>query len=389
MEPQTRTSDHRLSVAVTTRECREEYHKTPRLKFPERTSDPPLQPKVLKDASGPTTGKDVKVKSTAPPKKKKSKTKDGRVSITIRKGGVKRHYTYYGSQPLSFGEDVGQNRKVFELLAAYVLLCVKSLQEQPKEPLDATVPDLCVLTREVRARAGKFSFQQIALPYGIQFHKKPMVSETNFYAMRQLGYGETGTSCFACTSSASPCVIKFFRNSDDSFTSAQNEAEKWQDTYGHLKIGFVKAYNAPRAILVMPFLKVPCNFQERKKFVEGERDSLLYQALLQVSSRKYIHGEVFWHHIGLLDPWIEDPPVVNEFWTSRVMNIFRKPQGRNSADTASVEPPAKPIAVFCDLAHATRCDDDAARTVWVEKSFQAMKECIGSEPNRTEPSACN
>ena len=328
--------------------------------------------------SAPVANKKMKVQTTAPPPKKHGKPKRGRVGIEIEEANAKREF--FATKELSFGSDEKQNRKVFELLAGYVLLCANSLMEQPEEPLDLTVPDRRLLTREVRVSAKTFSFKRIKLPSGVQFQETPQTNDKVFYAIRQLGYGQTGASCFACTSSAAPCVVKFFRKSDDSFELAKREAKNWAAIYKHLGYDFVKAYQAPRAFLVMPFLRVPCNLAERQRLVEGGERSLLYNALLHFSAKGFIHKEVFWHHVGLIEHRSLGELKTPRFG-SRVGSIWSSLRGSKRGSDDTDTPNVELLAVFCDLSHAKRCDDASEREAWVKKSFDDLYRRMGEQPN--------
>ena len=207
------------------------------------------------------------MKSTAPPKK--SKKRDSRwegcnIEIENRSGATTdlKHFP---------SEIVLHKTKVFfGCLQAFVLLRVKWLQEQPHKPLHVTVPGLCVLTREVQSRKEiRFPANHVALWNIIS--QKARWGETNFYAIRKLKDTEP-TELPVLHAVPVPLLRRQISpNSDDSFASAQSKAQQWQNVCGHLKINFVEATSA---ILVMPILKIPCNMQDRMKFVDGVKDSL-------------------------------------------------------------------------------------------------------------------
>lgn len=375
------------NYVLSATEAKEFFEAKKQQEAPEVTPDKRRMIQVV-DAkpSASVAPKKIKVQTTKALPKNNRQPKRGRVGIEIEEANVKREF--FATKELSFGGDENQNREVFKLLAGYVLLCAKSLMEEPKEALDLTVQGRCLLTREVRVAAKTFSFKQIKLPYGVQFEEMPRMTEAVFYAIRQLGYGQTGASCFACTSSAAPCVVKFFRKSDGSFDLAKTEAENWGAIYGDLGFDFVRAYDTPRAFLVMPFLRVPCNLAERRFLVEGGESSLLYKALLQFSEKGFIHEEVFWHHVG----WIEHRSLGEprkpqsrgvEFlrrWGTHFgtqLGITSKKRDRND----TVTPNDELLAVFCDLGHAKRCDDCSKREAWVQKSFEDMCARMGDEVN--------
>jgi Family of unknown function (DUF5898) len=322
--------------------------------------------------------KKAKAVTTRQPKKE-STGKNGRVTRAITAAGVVRKY--FASDPCDFGHDEAQNRKVLELLASYVLLCVAAHKEGSGKPLDLTKPDSKCLTREVTNRS--FAFKEMILPSGIQFQDKPSKTDSTFYAARQLGYGQCGACCFAFTSNCAPCAIKFYRQHDDRvFEDAKEEAKMWATIYGEYGIDFVRAFKSSRTFLVMPYLSVPCNLSERQRFVQGEtkEDSMLYKALRHLASQGYVHREVRWHHVGL---WTVkgsgDRDSVS--WASRMTNLFTGRRKRSESDESGA---FDEVAVFCDLAHVERLADSEEQNQWVKKTFDAMKERIGHVPEQLQ-----
>ena len=93
----------------------------------------------------------------------------------------------------------------------------------------------------------------------------------------------------------------------------------------------------------MPYLRIPCNREERKQFLEGGEKSLLYLALQHIADKECIHNEVFWHHVGLVDV-----PTKNHTTCK--------------------------IAVLCDLQHIVACKDVVKRSEWVRSTFEMMKQ---------------
>lgn len=360
----------RPRLTLTPTEAKEFFEKHNQSKESAVTPD---RPKSLVDAT--ETGVPVRKKSNlkktgAPPKKKKpllgeTPKKEGRVSVTIKEAAAKREY--FATDPISFGNDEAENRKVFELLAVYMLLCVESLKEQPDGPLDLTKENVRCLTREVRTDAATFAFKEIELAHGIYFDDQPKQKESVFYAIRQLGHGQNGVCCFACTTSCSPCVIKFFRQDHD-FKSVEKEAELWKTLYGDLGFHFVKAYNQPRPLLIMPYLRVPCNLAERNQLVNGDENSLLYKALKGFAKKKHIHKEIFWHHVGLIE--VSPPMQQNSSRGASRKRVWRKKSSSPEVETTTV-------VVICDLAHAEPCENKTECENWVKDSFNAMKGRMG------------
>eukprot|EP00980_Cylindrotheca_fusiformis_P019427 scaffold6707_cov114-Cylindrotheca_fusiformis.AAC.1 len=348
----------------------------------------PDKQKALVENTNPaesSVAKKPKVMGVGDPKET-GPTKNGPVSVEVDKTKTPAR-KFFATEMLSFGEDEDQNRQVFELLAAYVLLCVQTLKERPDAPLDVTkLHGVCCLIREVNVSQGTFAFKQIKLPQGVLFDEQPSARERHFYVIRQLGFGQTGVCCFACSPSCAPCVIKFYRGDGD-FEEAKKEAECWRELYGKdLGFNFVKAYEKPRVLLVLPYLRVPSNLKERKHLVEGEKDSLLYKALLQFANKGFIHKEMGWHHVGLIgsnpSPLPLKTPPTNPGRPAKLKkNTMRTcvPKKRGQLDGTRPE-----TAVFCDLngAHVEPCNDETARNTWVEESFKNMKACIGEESDQ-------
>jgi Family of unknown function (DUF5898) len=162
-------------------------------------------------------------------------------------------------------------------------------------------------------------------------------------------------------------VLKFFRSQKDIdkdkiFAAAEAEAEMWRILYGDYGIDFVKAHGEPRVFLVMPYLIIPHNFEERQKFVEGDEQSMLYKALVHLTSKQQIHKEVRWHHFGKLEV--------------KQQTVAEKKRSANGKKKSVDED----LAVFCDLAHMEQCDDQAKQKEWVVKTFNDMKK-LASENN--------
>jgi hypothetical protein len=346
----------------------------------------PDKQKVLDDCSKPAAANRSKkhkqakqVNMTSRPPKSKNGPKNGRVQVEIKKEHVKMEY--FATEPISFSSNATDNEKVFELLAGFVLLCVESLKQAPKNPLDLSEPGVRSLARLVKIGNEPFSFKQIELPSGLRYDSNPLKEHSVFYALRQLGYGQSGTCCFCCTdATAAPCVIKFFRQNHE-FEDAKKEAKMWQKVYGDLGFDFVRAEENPRVLLIMPYLRVPRNLAERQKLVEGEEDSLLYKALQRIAGKGYIHREVFWHHVGLMKV-VQQQRESHQSSKSKRFGMklpFMGGRAKRNIDDAAVS--ATEIAIFCDLIHAEPCDDKSKREDWVKTSFEDMKKRMGSQSN--------
>jgi hypothetical protein len=86
--------------------------------------------------------------------------KRGAVAIAVEKACMKREY--FTSDVLKFGIEE-ENKAVFNLLAAFVLLCVESHETAAKEPLNLAQPNTTCLIREVKADKS-FAFRKCTLP---------------------------------------------------------------------------------------------------------------------------------------------------------------------------------------------------------------------------------
>lgn len=235
------------------------------------------------------------------------KYKNGKVSVTINKYDLTER-KYFASEVLSFGRETN-NVKVFKLLATFIVLCVKSLEESLRQKVDYS--KACnLLVQIVDPENENFNYKQVNLEYGIQFDDTPLKEDNNFYVIHQLGYGDSGACCLACTEHSAPCVLKFFRRSekfskgnvDEVKAEADAEATNWNTIYGSdYSFDFVKVLQIwQRSILVMPFLRVPRDKDEREALVKGKKKSLLYEALLHFSRKGYIHNDLWWRHIGVI-----------------------------------------------------------------------------------------
>jgi len=305
------------------------------------------------------------------------------VSLQIVKDKVERKH--FATDAVSFGAKEQQNRGVIELLATCILLCVEVQQTSPCQLLDLTERNVKCVARHLVADKATSAITQTCLPEGVHFNNLPLQTEKDYFVIRQLGCGEHGVSCFACSESCAPCVMKFFckqLDTQETFPDATEEANWWHHLHGDL--GFnkdvVKVYKVPRSFLVLPFLRIPCNFVERQKLIEGGKDeSLLHKALKHLASKNCSHHEVFWHHIG---PVGKSAPTGSNSTGLGINMSFGR--GKKSKQA---EEDLKETAVFCDLAHVQKCEDKEELRKWVEDSSQRMKGRIGKAENN-QPQVC-
>ena len=106
------------------------------------------------------------------PKKEKGKsTTPEKLAIKITDESVER--TFFATERISFGAIEADNRKVIELLIAFVLLCVKSLQAGPSEEIQLPKKGDKCMSRLVNLKQGIFALKQIELSDAIAFGSQP------------------------------------------------------------------------------------------------------------------------------------------------------------------------------------------------------------------------
>jgi hypothetical protein len=222
----------------------------------------------------------------------------------------------------------------------------------------------------------------VTLERGIQFDNTPLKDHNIFYVIHQLGYGDSGACCLACTKDSAPCVLKFFRptkntkkDRDTVKKKADTEAKNWNTIYGNdYTFDFVKVLQIwQRSILVMPFLRVSRDKNERAVLVEDKgkdkKNSMLYKALLHFSSKGYIHTDLWWRHIGVIS-------------VKKIQPIHAGCERRSHKRTKIETTEKEDVVVFCDLGSngskgVVKCDDVTKRQTWVDEQFEWLEGRIG------------
>ena len=305
------------------------------------------------------------------------KTKNGRVSTVINNTSDMAERKYFASKVFNLGGNKEDNENVFKLLATFILLCVKSLENSLLCQQDYS--KTCnILVRVLDTQNTTFNYQQVCLKDGIRFYDMPSKKNKKFYVIHQLGYGECGACCLACTEYSEPCVLKFFRHNKklsqaEAMEAAEAEAEKWQEIYCvDYGFNFVEVLQIidERNILVMPFLRLP-DKNKREELVISEKNSLLYKALVHFSKKGYIHEDLWWRHVGVISVQKSQP--TNGGYNLRERRGVRRFTSRKrTLDTIERED----VVVFCDLGGIVKCDDAVKREKWVNDQFQELKDRI-------------
>ena len=304
------------------------------------------------------------------------KTKNGRVSTVINNTSHMAERKYFASKVFNLGGNKEDNENVFKLLATFILLCVKSLENSLLCQQDYS--KTCnILVRVLDTQNTTFNYQQVCLKDGIRFYDMPSKKNKKFYVIHQLGYGECGACCLACTEYSEPCVLKFFRHNiklsqAEAKKAVEAEAEKWQEIYCvDYGFNFVEVLQInERNILVMPFLRLP-DKNKREELVISEKNSLLYKALVHFSKKGYIHEDLWWRHVGVISVQKSQP--TNEGYNLRERRGVRRFTSRKrTLDTIERED----VVVFCDLGGIVKCDDAVKREKWVNDQFQELKDRI-------------
>lgn len=152
--------------------------------------------------------------------------------------------------------------------------------------------------------------------------------------------------------------------------AAEAEAEKWHEIYcGDYGFNFVEVLPIEQcSILVMPFLRLP-DTNKRGELVNGEKNSLLYKALLHFSRKGYIHNDLWWRHVGIISVQKSQP--TNGGYNCR-SRVTRSTSRKRTLDAIERED----VVVFCDLGEIEKCDDAVEREKWVNEQFQRLKSRI-------------
>eukprot|EP00978_Attheya_sp_CCMP212_P036896 scaffold170460_cov44-Attheya_sp.AAC.1 len=268
----------------------------------------------------------------------------GRVAQRAHMSEIKR--SYFSSKVVNFDdlEGLEGSKKVFELIAVYVLLVLKSFRKYTESSKD--VASMTVFAaRALQPSQKTFALKEIQLPKSIDFHSEFCFNDKHdYFAVYQLGYGCAGVSCLSINQDGVACVLKFLhqhpaKESGDMLELAKEEAAYWTTIYG-LSAGAFAIDK--RIVIAMPYLEVPSNYDDRQRLIgegKSEQDGPLYRGLLEFYKKGYTHNEVYWHHIGV---------------QAREQNL----------------------CILCDLGHISTNDEfsDEKMTAWVQTNFENLKQ---------------
>jgi hypothetical protein len=238
-----------------------------------------------------------------PEKRKKQKSpKYARVAEAVYSQGAER--SFFASEVVEFSAKKVDNVKVFTLLATFILFSLRSLKQSLEKGDDFSTRRIFP-ARVVDPEANALTVSHIEVANGIDFSRLPSFDQPQkYFVIKQLGYGSRGVCCLAITQKfAVACVIKFFHlktgTIEEDHAAARKEADMWWTIYGTTYSFSAKSILFPtRAMLVMPYIQIPRNYEERQALVEGEKNSLLYLALVHFSNQGYAHADIYWHHVG-------------------------------------------------------------------------------------------
>ena len=121
-----------------------------------------------------------------------------------------------------------------------------------------------------------------------------------------------------------------------------------------------------RSILIMPFLRVPRDKDERAALVKDKKKSMLYEALLHFSRKGYIHYDLWWRHIGVIS-------------VQKIQPIHVGRELRSNKRTKIKTTEKEDVVIFCDLgiSGVVKCDDVVEQQTWVDKQFDLLAGRIG------------
>lgn len=202
------------------------------------TISKPLPKVVASNSNSVCTGSKTeltaKAMTTTPKPKSNPARKKSKYAQRIEETETKREF--FSSNVLKFGTEQ-ESRAVFELIAIFVLLALKSLRESLEKD-ENILEQRQFAGRVIDTDHETFSLSDIQVKDGIDFEQMisfdpEKVAPTKFYVVRQLGYGANGVCCLARTDQGVPCVVKFFlrREENDHVERHREEAKMWNVIY--------------------------------------------------------------------------------------------------------------------------------------------------------------
>jgi hypothetical protein len=220
---------------------------------------------------------------------------------------------YFQTPPLEWGVSPDGTRAVIKLIAAFVILVAQSTM---KSELDQTPGPLIRCKTGIPCRVLDLlncilSAAEVIFPDGIFLDECPSLNEKLFYIVQPLGQGGNGVCCLAANPIGHVCVVKFLHAAkgpnavQNLKTLAKQEEKNWKDVYetwySKPDCQFVESHTlGHRVFLFLPFFRVPVDLADRKKLISGQGTSLLKKGLEFFASKKKIHNDLKWRHIGVL-----------------------------------------------------------------------------------------
>lgn len=269
---------------------------------------------------------------------------------------------FFASKVYELGDDTSENmeaknKEVVNLLCAALLLAQESANTPKADLCGVPYKGVC---RVFNLGTKKKIFpSSVEIKDGIRFEQCPTLQNKLFYSLTQVGSGATAVCCLAVTSDASICALKIFKKTI-SQKEAEAELEHWKTIYSRRskkQWSFMRVEAvAGTVILVLPFLNVPGNKQERMPFLEGDKDqdTLLWKALDSFAATGHTHDDLKWHHVGAVSA------------TSSTTKKRRRCEN----------PKQQMEAFLLDLGKVTRngkMKDPVERRIWVKDNFAVLK----------------
>jgi hypothetical protein len=211
----------------------------------------------------------------------------------------------FASKVYSFGAKgapnmEAQNKAVIEMICVALLLAEESTKIHKCGLREVPFESVC--RKFSLGKDPRVSPSNVFIQDGIDFDRCPTAKHNVFSSLTQVGRGSTAMCCLAVASDAAVCALKIFRKT---MTKAwvDTELSNWQALYNDQNGTFMRLSEASGTyVLVLPFLNVPSNAEDRQSFLVGatEQDTLLWKALDGFASKGYAHNDLKWSHVGTL-----------------------------------------------------------------------------------------
>jgi hypothetical protein len=216
----------------------------------------------------------------------------------------------FQTPPMEWGVSPDGTRAVIKLIATFVILVAQSAMksELDQKPGPLTRCKEGIPCRVLDLQNYVLSAADVIFPGGIFLDERPLPNEKLFYIVQPLGQGRNGVCCLAAKPEGHVCVVKFLRVLKDPMllnTSKRlpNKKRRTGKTYTRLGMANPTA-NLLKAIpsgteCFFPLFRVPVDLDDRKEFISGQDTSLLKKGLEFFASKKKIHNDLKWRHIGV------------------------------------------------------------------------------------------